>query len=163
LKGQLKTAFDIKKIVLRNTGGAPIYLKDIAEIKDTTKEKESYARLDGKNVVTLNIIKRSGENLIETSEGVQKTVEENRGVIFPKQLKVDITGDLSIKTRSSFNDLVTSIIIGFILVLIILDVFMALPTPSLSRCLFVKYVLWRLCSCRRADLVVGTTIVHCPR
>jgi len=37
LKGQLKTAFDIKKIVLRNTGGAPIYLKDIAEIKDTTK------------------------------------------------------------------------------------------------------------------------------
>jgi len=42
-------------------------------------------------VVTLNIIKRSGENLIETSEGVQKTVEENRGVIFPKQLKVDIT------------------------------------------------------------------------
>ena len=42
----------------------PVYLKDIATIKDTLKTSESYARLDGKNVITLNIIKRSGENLI---------------------------------------------------------------------------------------------------
>ncbi|NJE06701.1 efflux RND transporter permease subunit, partial [Thermococcus sp. M36] len=76
LKGQLKTAFDIEKIIVRNTSGAPIYLKDIAVIKDTVKERESYARLDGKNVVILNIIKRSGENLIETSDAVKKTVEE---------------------------------------------------------------------------------------
>ncbi len=64
------------QIIVRNANGAPIYLKDIATIKDTTKERESYARLDGKNVVTLNIIKRSGENLIETCETVQKAVEE---------------------------------------------------------------------------------------
>jgi multidrug efflux pump subunit AcrB len=63
LKGQFKTAADIEKIVVRNTSGNPIYLKDIAEIKDTTKEKESYARLEGKNVITLNVIKRGGENL----------------------------------------------------------------------------------------------------
>ena len=56
LKGQLKTAYDIEKIVIRNQTGAPVYLKDIASVKDTTKEKESFARLDGKNVVTLNII-----------------------------------------------------------------------------------------------------------
>ena len=46
LKGQFKTAFDIEKIIVRNTGGAPVYLKDIAEIKDTIKERESYARLE---------------------------------------------------------------------------------------------------------------------
>jgi multidrug efflux pump subunit AcrB len=103
LKGQLKTSFDIEKIIVRNTAGAPIYLKDIAIIKDTTKERESYARLNGKNVVTLNIIKRAGENLIETSEGVKKIVEESKGVIYPKQLNTVITGDLSIKTRISFN------------------------------------------------------------
>jgi multidrug efflux pump subunit AcrB len=42
----------LKKLIVRNTAGAPIYLKDIAVVKDTTKERESYARLDGKNVVT---------------------------------------------------------------------------------------------------------------
>ena len=109
---------------MRNTSGAPIYLKDIATIADTTKERESFARLDGKNVVTLNIIKRSGENLIETSDGVKKIVEEGKGSIYPNNLKAVISGDQSIKTRSSFNELVNSIIIGFILVLIVLMFFM---------------------------------------
>src|SRR6476620_1784121 len=41
LKGQLKTAFDIQNLIVRNAHGAPIYLKDIAEVKDTVKETES--------------------------------------------------------------------------------------------------------------------------
>src|SRR6478752_5902167 len=147
LKGQLKTSFDIEKIIVRNTAGAPIYLKDIAVIKDTTKERESYARLNGKNVVTLNIIKRAGENLIETSEGVKKIVEESKGVIYPKQLNTVITGDLSIKTRISFNDLVNSIIIGFILVLIVLMFFMGVTNAffvalSVPLSMFVAFIFF---------------------
>ncbi len=158
LKGQLKSAFDIEKIVVRNATGTPIYLKDIANIRDTTKEKESYARLDGKNVVTLNIIKRSGENLINTSEGVKKIVEESRGVLYPKDLKAVITGDLSIPTRTSFNDLVNSIIIGFVLVLIILMFFMGVTNAffvalSVPLSMFVAFVFLP-----GADLIVGTHV-----
>jgi multidrug efflux pump len=80
LKGQFHTAQDIASIVVRSPqGGYPVYLKDIATIKDTIKDRESYARLDGKNVVTLNIIKRAGENLIETSDTVRGTVQRNAG------------------------------------------------------------------------------------
>ena len=158
LKGQLKTAQDIQQIVVRNTSGAPVYLKDIAIIKDTTKEKESYARLDGKNVVTLNIIKRSGENLIETSEAVQKTVEEARGVLYPKDLKAVVTGDQSIRTKSSFKDLVNSIVIGFILVLIVLMFFMGVTNAffvalSVPLSMFVAFVFLPA-----ADLIVGTHV-----
>src|SRR5665811_1635376 len=91
-------------------------------------------RLNGKNVVTLNIIKRSGENLIETSDDVKKTVEEMKGNIFPSNLNVVITGDSSRATRTSFNDLVNSIAIGFILVLLILMFLWASPMRSLWRC-----------------------------
>ncbi|KAI9430707.1 acriflavin resistance protein [Russula earlei] len=158
LKGQFKTKYDIEKVIIRNTSGAPVYLKDIAEIKDTSKEKESYARLDGKNVVTLNIIKRSGENLIETSDGVKQVVEENKGVIYPSDLKAVITGDLSIKTKTSFNDLVTSIIIGFILVLIILMFFMGVTNAffvalSVPLSMFVAFLFLPA-----ADLIVGTHV-----
>src|SRR6201998_1750691 len=76
LKGQFHTAYDISKVVLRNANGQPIYLKDIATIKDTTKDAESFARLNGKSVITLNIIKRSGENLIETSDAVKAEMAE---------------------------------------------------------------------------------------
>jgi multidrug efflux pump subunit AcrB len=155
LKGQLKTAFDIEKIIVRNQTGAPIYLKDIAEVKDTVKEKESFARLDGKNVVTLNIIKRSGENLIETSDGVKKIVDEMKATNFPKDLKAVITGDMSIKTRTSFTDLVNSIVIGFVLVLIILMFFMGVINAffvalSVPLSMFVAFVFLP-----GADLIVG--------
>lgn len=124
LKGQFHTAQDIASIVVRSPqGGYPVYLKDIATIKDTIKDRESYARLDGQNVVTLNIIKRAGENLIETSDTVRGIVNEMRKSL-PPDLKVVITGDQSTQTRNSFNDLVNSIVIGFILVLIILMFFM---------------------------------------
>ena len=158
LKGQFKTAYDIEKVLVRNTGGFPIYLKDIATIKDTTKNAESFARLDGKNVVTLNIIKRSGENLIETSEGVRKTVKEAKGVIYPDNLNTVITGDQSIKTKTSFNDLVNSIIIGFILVLIVLMFFMGVTNAffvalSVPLSMFVAFVFLP-----GADLIVGTHV-----
>src|SRR5436190_4006724 len=114
LKGQFKTAFDIEQVLVRNTSGASIYLRDIATIKDTIRERESYARLNGKNVITLNIIKRAGENLIETSDGVKSVVNELKKDEYPRNLNVVITGDLSKQTRTSFNDLVNSIVIGFI-------------------------------------------------
>ena len=155
LKGQLKTASEIEKIIIRNQTGAPIYLKDIAVIKDTVKQKQSFARLDGKNVVTLNIIKRSGENLIETSDGVKSILEEIKATSFPKDLKAVITGDMSIKTRTSFTDLVNSIVIGFILVLVILMFFMGVVNAffvalSVPLSMFVAFVLLP-----GADVIVG--------
>lgn len=158
LKGQFKTAFDIEKVILRNTSGAPIYLKDIAVIKDTIKDRESYARLDGKNVITINVIKRAGENLIETSDGIKQIVKEMKASQFPKDLSVVITGDQSLKTRTSFNDLVNSIVIGFILVLIILMFFMGVTNAffvalSVPLSMFVAFMFLPA-----ADLIVGTHV-----
>ncbi|MFN2458448.1 MAG: efflux RND transporter permease subunit [Chitinophagaceae bacterium] len=124
LKGQFKTAFDIESIIVRNTSGAPIYLRDIAQVRDTVKERESFARLNEKNVITLNVVKRAGENLIATSAGVKRVVQELKSTSFPPNLNVVITGDQSINASNSFNELVNTIVIGFVLVLLILMFFM---------------------------------------
>ena len=158
VKGQFKNVFDIQQLVIRNTSGAPIYLKDVAEIKDTVKQNESYARLNGKNVVTLNIIKRAGENLIETSDDIKKIVEDLKQTKFPKNLDVVITGDLSKATRTSFNDLVNSIVIGFVLVLLILMFFMGLTNAffvalSVPLSMFVAFMFLPA-----AELITGSNI-----
>ncbi|MGZ3838053.1 MAG: efflux RND transporter permease subunit [Flavisolibacter sp.] len=158
LKGQLKSAFDIEGILVRNAHGAPIYLKDIAQIRDTVKEAESYARLNGKKVITLNIIKRSGENLIQTSDAVKGVVTELQKNYFPKDLNVVITGDQSKATRTSFNDLVNSIVIGFVLVLIILMFFMGVTNAffvalSVPLSMFVAFVFLP-----GADLIIGSHV-----
>jgi len=158
LKGQFKTASDIEKVLVRNTSGFPIYLKDIAEVRDTVKERESYARLNGQNVITLNIIKRAGENLIETSDGVKAIVKEMQKKEFPKDLKVVITADQSKQTRTSFHDLVNSIVIGFILVLIILMFFMGVTNAffvalSVPLSMFVAFMFLPA-----ADMIVGAHV-----
>jgi multidrug efflux pump subunit AcrB len=57
LRNEFKTAAQIGNIIVRNQAGKSIYLKDIAEVVDGFAEQKSYARLDGKNVITLNVIK----------------------------------------------------------------------------------------------------------
>ncbi|NML20325.1 efflux RND transporter permease subunit [Pseudoflavitalea sp. G-6-1-2] len=158
LKGQFKTAYDIEKVVIRNNKGRAVYLKDIAQIKDTIKERESYARLDGKNVITLNIIKRAGENLIETSDAVKQVVDEMKAESFPRNLEVVVTGDQSKTTRTSFNELVNTIVIGFLLVLIILMFFMGVTNAffvalSVPLSMFVAFLFLPA-----ADLIVGSHV-----
>ena len=158
LKGQFKTAADIESVVLRNSKGFPIYLRDVATIVDTVKKRDSYARLDGKNVITLNIIKRSGENLIETSDAVKRITAELQASSFPRDLDVRITGDTSNSTRTSFNELVNSIVIGFILVLLILMFFMGVTNAffvalSVPLSMFLAFLFLPI-----GSLIVGSDI-----
>ncbi|MFM7022589.1 MAG: efflux RND transporter permease subunit [Flavobacteriales bacterium] len=124
LTGDFTTVEKLKNLVISSQPGNPVYLRDIAEVVDTHKEQESFGRHNGKNVITLNIVKKGGENLIEASDKIREIVEEMRAEEFPKNLVVDITGDQSKETRITLHDLINTIIIGFILVTIILMFFM---------------------------------------
>lgn len=160
IKGQFTSALNLRNIVVRSSAqGATVYLKDIAELKDTTREKESYARLDGKNVITLNIVKRAGENLINAAGKVKDIVAQmQKDEVLPKDLKVVITGDQSKATATSFNELVNTIIIGFLLVLLVLMFFMGVTNAffvalSVPLSVFVAFLFLPL-----GDLVIGTPI-----
>ncbi len=124
ISGEFENIEQIKNLTIRGMSGAAVYLRDIATVKDAFKEKESFARLDNKNVITLNIIKRSGENLIEASDKSRAIITELQKTKFPKDLKVVLTGDQSNDTRVTLHDLINTIIIGFILVTFILMFFM---------------------------------------
>jgi multidrug efflux pump subunit AcrB len=144
--GQYTDARKIGDLILRSSSGATIYLKDIATITDGFKEKESYARLDHDNVITLNVIKKSGQNLIDASDKIKdiiKDMEENQ---LPKGLKVTITGDQSDTTRVTLTDLINTIIIGFILVTLILMFFMGTTNAifvamSVPLSMFVAFLI----------------------
>ncbi len=124
VKNEYKTAEQIGNTLIRNQNGNSIYLKDIADVRDDFEEQKSYARLDGKNVITLNVIKAKGENLINASDKIFALSAKMMKEELPKDLKVVITGDQSQNTRDTLHDLINTIIIGFILVTIILMFFM---------------------------------------
>jgi len=163
VKGQFKSAFDLYNVVLRNNRGGAIYLKDIAEIKDTIKERESFARLGSNTtqsqpVVTLNIIKRSGENLINAADHVKAAVEELRAAEFPKDLNLMVTADQSKTTKASFEELINTIVLGFIFVLLVLMFFMGVTNAffvalSVPLSMFVAFVFLPV-----GDVIVGSDI-----
>lgn len=88
IRNEFKTVNDIGNIIVKNGRGASIYLRDIAEIKDGFEEQKSYARMDGKNVITLNVIKASGENLIEASDKIQQLMTSMQANDLPKDLRI---------------------------------------------------------------------------
>jgi multidrug efflux pump len=124
VKNEFKSIDELKNIVISSQSGAQLYLKDFAQVVDTAKESESYARLAGKNVITLNIIKRAGENLISASDKIKDLIEELKKTEFPGNIDIKITADQSDKTKLTLHDLINTIIIGFILVTLILMFFM---------------------------------------
>ncbi len=126
VKKEFASADEISDLIIKTPTGSSLYLRDIAEVKDSFKEQESYARLFGKNVITLNVKKRSGENLIDASDKINALVTEMKANSLPKNLNVKITGDQSDRTRITLHDLINTIIIGFILVTVILMFFMGI-------------------------------------
>src|SRR5688572_22236886 len=64
----------IEDVVVATVDGKPVYVRDLAKVDFGFAERTSYARLDGSPVVTLDVIKRSGENIIEASDGVRAAV-----------------------------------------------------------------------------------------
>lgn len=122
--GEFKDVETLRNLVVGASGGGLVYLKDVAEVKAGFKEQDSFARLNGQNVITLNVIKKRGENLLDASDGIKKILDNLKEHKLPKDVTITISGDQSKYTRTTLADLNNTIIIGFVLVTIVLMFFM---------------------------------------
>ncbi len=117
--GEFQSVKEIADILLQDG----ITVKDVAEVVDGFKDRESYARLNGQDVITLNIIKKSGKNLIFAVDKIKAIVAEFEKSA-PENLLITLTGDTSTQTRNSVSDLFNTVILGFIVVVFVLMFFM---------------------------------------
>lgn len=76
VKSQVSDLRELEKIVVGNTQAGPIYLSDVARVKDTVKDAEGIVRLNGEPGIGLMIFKRSDANTIETSEKIRESLSE---------------------------------------------------------------------------------------
>lgn len=122
--GEFDDPKEMEDIIVKHENEEPVFLKDIADINFTFKEAESYARLNGETVVMLDVVKRSGQNLIEASNKINDIVDEAKASFLPKDLSVTITLDQTINTKNMVSDLENNIISGIILVVLVLLFFL---------------------------------------
>ena len=124
--GEFNNVDEIGNIIIKRENREVVYLKDVAEIKFKEKQKESYAREYSHPVVMLDVMKRSGENLINASKKINQIIVEAKKDIFPHNLNVSITNDMSDKTKKQVAELENSIILGMLLVVGVLMFFLGL-------------------------------------
>jgi multidrug efflux pump len=126
VKGEFSDMEDIRNIIIKHEKDNIVYLRDVAEVSFVEKEKESYAREYLRPVVTLDVIKRAGENLLEASASINEIIEKAKREELPANLSVTITNDQSDMTTTQVDELQNSIIFGMLLVVGVLLFFMGL-------------------------------------
>ncbi len=129
--GEFKEPKELENIIVKSFGG-PVYLKDIATIRFKEKEKTTYAREKGTEVVMLNVKKRANQNMISAIDQVKERVALAQEAYLPKNLKVELTSDQSSRVEHQVDELSNHIIFGIILVMIVL-----MFTMGLRNSLFV--------------------------
>ncbi|UCF41180.1 MAG: efflux RND transporter permease subunit [Gemmatimonadota bacterium] len=117
--GEFETTEPIADIVITTRNGRPIYVRDVATVDFGFKERDSFARLDDNPVISLAIVKRSGDNIIETADAVRAVIAE-QSASFPPGTVVKLTSDQSEDIRDMVSSLENNIISGLILVVAIL-------------------------------------------
>lgn len=133
--GEIEDPAQLNDFVVKSENGA-IYLKDVAKVTFDEEEKTTYAREFGKNVVMLDIKKRSGKNMIEATTKVRKLVKEAQANYYPADLNITIANDSSSRTLNQVDDLVNNIIFGIILVVTVLMFFL-----GFRNALFVGFAI----------------------
>jgi len=145
VEGRFQRPEEIEDFVVAAPNGVPVYVKDLAEVKFGFKERESYARLmliheeeDGvlrrvenpefRQVISLNVKKRSGENILETAGAVKEILATYP---MPPGTLILITGDQSEMVEDLVADLENNIIAGMIFVVLVLMLFLGVRNALL--------------------------------
>jgi CzcA family heavy metal efflux pump len=123
--GEFTDPAQIDNLVLTQHDGRIIYFKDVANIVDGFEDRTSYARLNGRQSVTLGVKKRTGANIIEVSDQVFALLDQAEAQL-PDGVELSVTSNQSDDIRRMVSELENSIITGLILVVAVLFIFLGL-------------------------------------
>ncbi len=123
--GEFESVDELEELIVKSEFQKPVYLKDVATVRMGYKDRTSYARSDQLPVISLDVIKRKGGNLLDVSDEIKILVEEAEREL-PENVSISIFNDQSVYTRNEVDNLLNSIISGVILVTLVLLFFLGL-------------------------------------
>ncbi len=126
MAGDLGTAEEVADIVMATTpAGTPVYLRDIADIKDDFVEPRTTIRANGEEAVAFEIIKQSGTNTIEVSDLVGKKLDDLlKAHVLPAGYAPKLIVDQSTFIRENAHEVEIAIVFGGAMAILIIMLFM---------------------------------------
>jgi len=125
--GFLNNSDEISNLVVNTSNGAPVYLKDVANIKDTAEEPSNYVfnwdKSNGSSeAVTISLSKKKGANATNIAEDAIKKVEALKGELIPHDVNVAVTRNYGETAKDKSNELLDHMLIATISVIILIAI-----------------------------------------
>ncbi|TWO32231.1 efflux RND transporter permease subunit [Seonamhaeicola sediminis] len=134
--GEISNPEQLENFVVKSDNGA-VYLRDVATVSFIDEDHTTFARDFGKNVVMLDVKKRSGKNMVAAADAIYKIIKTSQETnTIPKDVKITTANDQSQITLNQVDDLVNNIIFGIILVTTVLMFFL-----GFRNALFVGFAI----------------------
>jgi HAE1 family hydrophobic/amphiphilic exporter-1 len=121
-QGQFQSIEDIKNVVVMTREGVPVYMRDIADVKDATEQRRSFMRINGKPGVQIQVQKQSGKNTVAVAQGVR--AEADRVNSEASGIRMIVMQDTSRFIERAINNVQEHALIGGILVILIIFAFL---------------------------------------
>jgi HAE1 family hydrophobic/amphiphilic exporter-1 len=121
-QGQFENLNEIRDLVVMTQGGVPVYMKDIADVRDSTEDFRSFTRINGRPGVRLRITKQSGTNTVEIADGVRAEIARINQQVPGIQLTT--LDDSSIFIKRAIDSVKEHALIGGFLVMLIIFLFL---------------------------------------
>jgi hydrophobic/amphiphilic exporter-1 (mainly G- bacteria), HAE1 family len=154
-QGQLENADQYNNLIVGGTGNAPVYLRDVATVKDSVQDERINMRfwVRGYEVPSATVIvavnRRAGANAVEVSKGIREVLPMISAEL-PGSIRVTPIYDRSLSIVHSVIDVETTLAIAFILVVIVIFAFLGratdtlIPTVALPLSLLITFVAMRM-------------------
>jgi multidrug efflux pump len=123
LPGLITSAQDVLDLPLKVVDGNVVAFRDVAEVRRTFMDPQSYARIDGEAAISLEIKKKSGANIIETAAGVRAVLDAAQQE-WPGEVRTTITQDESEQVVTLLGDLQNNVVAAIVLVIIVILAFL---------------------------------------
>lgn len=123
IEGEFSESYEIKNIVVGNVAGKPIYLRDIASVKDTLKDRSLDEKINGKRGLRLMVMKQSGANTVSIARKVNEQMKELLPTL-PPDIKVEPIMDSSDFILGSINNLSQTLLWALFFVILVVLFFL---------------------------------------
>ncbi len=117
--GVVESPEDVLNMPIKAVGERVVHFKDIADVRRTFKDADSYARLNGKKALAIEVVQRSGANVIDTIDAVKAVIAQERAY-WPAEVDIVASRDKSIDVNDMLSELQNSVIVAVLLVFIVI-------------------------------------------
>ncbi len=128
--GRLTEVAQFEDIVVRNNKGVPVYLKNVASVKDTVEEKRSFSTYNNRQAVSVSVIKQSGANTVDVARMVRATLDELREEV-PADIRIQLVEDNAVFIEDSVHEILFNIRFGTLLAVLVIFLFLLDIKPTI--------------------------------